>query len=103
MQLLDLFAELVDGSLHYSTAAEEKPFLAEAAEFVNFEGASLFNRVVITESPERVIDLIQHHVFDKFGPLGRDARAPRAGRRPRSTTSSSRACGPSPTTSSWRA
>ncbi len=62
-------AELVEGSLHYSTAREEQQFLAEAARFVNFEGASLFNRVVITESPERVLDLICNHVFDKFGPL----------------------------------
>ncbi|HEY5677953.1 MAG TPA: hypothetical protein VIR81_14265, partial [Myxococcales bacterium] len=67
--LLDHAAELVDGSLHYSTAAEEKQFLADAARFVNFEGASLFNRVVITESPDRVTDLICNHVFDKFGPL----------------------------------
>ncbi len=68
--LLDLFGELVDSSLHYNTAAEEKSFLAEAGEFVNFEGASLFNRVVVTESPDRVIDLIANHVFDKFGPAG---------------------------------
>lgn len=67
--LLDCFGELVDGSLHYSTNAEEKKFLAQAARFVNFEGASLFNRVVITESPERVTHLIRHHVFDKFGAL----------------------------------
>lgn len=66
--LLGLLSELIDGSLHYSTASEEAAFLREAAEFVNFEGATLFNRVVITESPERVIHLIENHVFDKFGP-----------------------------------
>lgn len=65
--LLEHLRELVDGSLHYSTAAEEKQFLAEAARFINFEGASLLNRVVITESPERVTHLICNHVFDKFG------------------------------------
>ncbi|HEY5676888.1 MAG TPA: hypothetical protein VIR81_08885, partial [Myxococcales bacterium] len=67
--LFALLAELVDGSLHYSTAEEEARFLREAARFANFEGASLFNRLVITESPERVIHLICSHVFDKFGPL----------------------------------
>lgn len=66
--LLNLLSELIDGSLHYSTASEEATFLREAAEFVNFEGATLFNRVVITESPDRVIHLIENHVFDKFGP-----------------------------------
>ncbi|MCC6525967.1 MAG: aminotransferase class I/II-fold pyridoxal phosphate-dependent enzyme [Polyangiaceae bacterium] len=66
-RLLSLFGELVDQSLHYSTASEERAFLAEAAEFVNFEGATLFIRAVITESPDRVIDLIRDHVFDKFG------------------------------------
>ncbi|HEY6909387.1 MAG TPA: aminotransferase class I/II-fold pyridoxal phosphate-dependent enzyme [Myxococcales bacterium] len=67
--LFALLAELVDCSLHYSTAEEEARFLREAARFANFEGASLFNRLVITESPERVIHLICSHVFDKFGPL----------------------------------
>ncbi|HUJ27231.1 MAG TPA: hypothetical protein VLW85_14500, partial [Myxococcales bacterium] len=67
--LLAMLGQLVDGSLHYSTAAEEKAFLDEAARFVNFEGASLFNRVAITESPERVTQLIREHVFDKFGSL----------------------------------
>jgi hypothetical protein len=66
--LLDHLRELVDGSLHYSTASEEKTFLSEAARFINFEGASFLNRVVITESPERVLDLVVNHVFDKFGP-----------------------------------
>lgn len=66
--LLNLLSELVDGSLHYNTASEEATFLREAAEFVNFEGATLLNRVVITASPERAIHLIENHVFDKFGP-----------------------------------
>jgi hypothetical protein len=66
--LLNLLSELVDGSLHYNTATEEAAFLREAAEFVNFEGATLLNRVVITASPERAIHLIENHVFDKFGP-----------------------------------
>jgi hypothetical protein len=67
--LLDHLRALVDGSLHYSTSAEEKQFLAEASRFLNFEGASFLNRVVITESPERVVDLITNHVFDKFGTM----------------------------------
>jgi hypothetical protein len=66
--LLNLLSELVDGSLHYNTATEEAAFLREAGEFVNFEGATLLNRVVITASPERAIHLIENHVFDKFGP-----------------------------------
>lgn len=66
-RLLELFGELIEQSLHYSTAAEERTFLEQAAEFVNFEGATLFTRAVITESPDRVIDLIRDHVFDKFG------------------------------------
>ena len=67
--MLDALRELVDGSLHYNTASEERQFLIDAAAFVNFEGATLFNRTVITESPERVTELIRGHVFDKFGPL----------------------------------
>ncbi len=67
-QLLRLFEEIISSSLHYCTGAEEQSFLAEAAEFAGFEGGRIFNRVVITESPERVIALIQRHVFDKFGP-----------------------------------
>ena len=66
-QLLGLVEGLIDSSLHYCTAKEERAFLARSAEFVNFEGGRLFNRVVITESPDRVIDLIRHHLFDKFG------------------------------------
>jgi len=66
-QLFDLLRELVDSSLHYATQAEETDFLRAGAKFINFEGASLFNRVVITESPERAIQLIKNHVFDKFG------------------------------------
>ncbi|MBN1960061.1 MAG: aminotransferase class I/II-fold pyridoxal phosphate-dependent enzyme [Deltaproteobacteria bacterium] len=68
--LIKSLARLIDSSLHYNTNAEERAFLVDATEFVNFEGANLFNRVVITESPKRVIDLIQKHVFDKFGPSG---------------------------------
>ncbi len=66
--LVGAFGELIDGSLHYNTAGEEAAFLAEAADFTNFEGGRILNRVVVTESPERVIELIRHHVFDKFGP-----------------------------------
>ncbi len=66
-ELLRLLGSLVDSSLHYCTAAEEREFLREAAEFVNFEGGRIFNRLVITESPERVVELIQRHLFDKFG------------------------------------
>jgi len=67
-QLLSLLGELVSSSLHYNTADEERAFLREALGFINFEGGSLFNQVVVTESPERVIELIRRHVFDKFGP-----------------------------------
>ncbi len=67
--LLAHLGSLVDGSLHYSTAAEERQFLDEASRFLNFEGASFLNRVVITESPERVTDLVLNHVFDKFGTM----------------------------------
>ena len=67
-QLLRLFEEIISTSLHYCTGGEEQAFLAEAAEFAGFEGGRIFNRVVITESPNRVIDLVQRHVFDKFGP-----------------------------------
>jgi len=66
-QLLRLLEQLVDSSLHYCTAAEEREFLRQAAEFVNFEGGRIFNRLVITESPDRVIELIREHLFDKFG------------------------------------
>lgn len=66
--LLSAFRSLIDSSLHYATAAEEAAFLTEAADFTNFEGGRILNRVVITESPDRVLDLIRHHVFDKFGP-----------------------------------
>ena len=69
--LLNHFSQLIEGSLHYNTAAEESAFLRDAAEFVNFEGGRLFNRVVITESPARVVELIQQHLFDKFGPTGK--------------------------------
>jgi len=55
-------------SLHYCTAAEEAAFLGEAADFSGFEGGRILNRVVITESPDRVIELIRDHVFDKFSP-----------------------------------
>ena len=65
--LLVLLIQLVDSSMHYCTAAEERRFLDDATEFVNFEGGRLFNRVVVTESPERVIFLISRYVFDKFG------------------------------------
>lgn len=67
-ELLELLAGLVDNSMHYCTAQEEQAFSLEAAEFINFEGSRLFNRVVITESPNRVIELIQRHLFDKFAP-----------------------------------
>jgi hypothetical protein len=66
-QLLRLLEALIASSLHYCTAAEERAFLRDATELAGFEGGRIFNRVVITESPERVIDLIQGHVFDKFG------------------------------------
>jgi hypothetical protein len=66
--LVGAFRALIDGSLHYNTAAEEAEFLAEAADFTNFEGGRILNRVVITESPDRVVELIRHHVFDKLGP-----------------------------------
>ncbi len=66
-ELLRLVEQLVTSSLHYCTAAEERAFLREAIEFVNFEGGRIFNRVVITESPDRVSELIQRHLFDKFG------------------------------------
>ena len=67
-QLLRLLEQLMASSLHYCTATEEAEFLQEAAEQVNFEGGRIFNRVVITASPERVIHLICDHLFDKFGP-----------------------------------
>ena len=67
-QLLRLLEQLMASSLHYCTGAEEAEFLQEAAEQVNFEGGRIFNRVVITASPERVIHLICDHLFDKFGP-----------------------------------
>ena len=66
-QLLRLLQTLVSSSLHYCTAAEEAEFLRDATELINFEGGRLLNRVVITESPERVVGLIQDHLFDKFG------------------------------------
>ncbi len=66
-ELLALLQRLVDSSLHYCTAAEEREFLDDAGEFVNFEGGRIFNRLVITESPDRVVELIQRHLFDKFG------------------------------------
>jgi len=69
-RLLRLLEQVVTSSLHYCTAAEEKDFVSEAAEFVNFEGGRIFNRVVITQSPTRVIHLIENHVFDKFGSDG---------------------------------
>ena len=65
-ELLELVKELIDSSMHYCTAVEEQQFLQDAAEFPNFEGGRLFNRVVLTESPARVIQLIERHVFDKF-------------------------------------
>ena len=67
-QLLRLLEQLMASSLHYCTAGEEAAFLLQAAEQVNFEGGRIFNRVVITASPERVIHLICDHLFDKFGP-----------------------------------
>lgn len=66
--LLGTIGDMIDGSLHYCTAGEEAAFLGEAADFVGFEGGRILNRVVITESPERVIELIRDHVFDKFTP-----------------------------------
>ena len=69
-RLLRRLEQVVSSSLHYCTAAEESEFLREASEFVNFEGGRIFNRVVITESPERAIQLIENHVFDKFGSDG---------------------------------
>lgn len=66
-QLLRLLETLCASSLHYCTETEERDFLRDAAELAGFEGGRIFNRVVVTESPERVIDLIQGHVFDKFG------------------------------------
>ena len=69
-RLLTLLETLVDSSTHYCTAEEEQVFLREAAEFLNFEGGRLFNRVVLTTTPERVIELLQRYVFDKFGPQG---------------------------------
>jgi hypothetical protein len=66
--LLRLLQQLVDSSLHYNTAAEEATFLREACDYLNFEGGRLFNRVVITESPNRVVELIGRHLFDKFSP-----------------------------------
>ncbi|MCB9554801.1 MAG: aminotransferase class I/II-fold pyridoxal phosphate-dependent enzyme [Deltaproteobacteria bacterium] len=65
-ELLEMIKELINSSMHYCTAAEEQRFLRDAAEFPNFEGGRLFNRVVLTESPARVIELIERHVFDKF-------------------------------------
>ena len=66
--LFGMVGVLVDGSLHYCTAAEESAFLHEAADFAGFEGGRILNRVVVTESPDRVIELIRDHVFDKFTP-----------------------------------
>ncbi len=66
--LLSIVSDLVDGSLHYCTASEEAAFLGEAADFAGFEGGRILNRVVVTESPDRVIELIRDHVFDKFSP-----------------------------------
>ena len=66
--LLDQLQALVGTSLHYATAAEERGFLADAAQFINFEGAAFLNRAVVTESRERVTHLIAHHVFDTVGP-----------------------------------
>ena len=66
--LLDQLQALVGASLHYATAAEERGFLADAAQFINFEGAAFLNRAVVTESRERVTHLIAHHVFDTVGP-----------------------------------
>ncbi len=67
LQLLEHLQSLVNTSSHYCTALEERQFLSDAAHFANFEGASLFNRVVITEAPERAIHLITNHVFDQLG------------------------------------
>lgn len=67
-RLLAIFEDLVDSSLRYNTVGEEAAFLEEAGEFVNFEGGRLFARVVITESPRRVVDLIAEQLFDKFAP-----------------------------------
>lgn len=72
-ELLDHVRALVDSSLHYCTAAEEQEFLRRAADFANFEGGRILNRVAITESPERVIDLLCNHVFDKFAPGAQSA------------------------------
>ena len=66
--LFGLASDLVEGSLHYCTAGEEAAFLREAADFAGFEGGRILNRVVVTESPDRVIELIRDHVFDKFTP-----------------------------------
>lgn len=66
--LLRSLQQLVESSLHYNTAAEEATFLREACDYLNFEGGRLFNRVVITESPNRVVELIRRHLFDKFSP-----------------------------------
>jgi hypothetical protein len=70
LRLMHQMRDLVDSSMHYCTASEEQDFLRDAAEFVNFEGARLFNRLVITESPRRVIALIERHLFDKVGSEG---------------------------------
>ncbi|MCU0690119.1 MAG: hypothetical protein MUF54_01830, partial [Polyangiaceae bacterium] len=66
--LCALLGQLIDGSLHYATEGEEAAFLREAAEFGGFEGGRILNRVVVTESPERVLHLVRDHVFDKFTP-----------------------------------
>ena len=66
--LLGVLGTLIEGSLHYCTASEEAGFLREASEFTNFEGGRILNRVVVTESPDRVVELIRDHVFDKFSP-----------------------------------
>ncbi|MBW2734618.1 MAG: aminotransferase class I/II-fold pyridoxal phosphate-dependent enzyme [Deltaproteobacteria bacterium] len=70
LKLLQLLRELIYSSMHYNTIAEEQAFLRDATEFINFEGGRLFNRVVITESPKRVITLVERYLFDKFGPQG---------------------------------
>ena len=70
LRLLELLRDLIYGSMHYNTVIEEQAFLRDATEFINFEGGRLFNRVVITESPQRVITLVERYLFDKFGPGG---------------------------------
>lgn len=66
-EVSEYLVRLITSSTHYCTGAEEEQFLRESTDFINFEGARLFNRIVITDSPDRVIKLIEHHLFDKFG------------------------------------